>query len=298
MFRLVLLALTDAADGASAARVASHIAARHGAGFAVQHVSGPPRQAGGCILHLPTEEDLAARRAGVEALCRTVMPPGLTADVMLCAGFAHVEILKTARVLEPDLLVLGNQGEADDCRRELSGATSDTALLMAETARCPVLVVPAGAPEPTVPFRRILAATDLSDSVEAVLGFAARLAAREGADLRAFHVLPLAPGAPVPSAEYLSRTLAKARERLEYLGRNLPTPRPMAIGAREGEPAVEILKDARESRADLLVLAPGCYGPEAPAAGRLLAGARCPVLLVGPLAQKELARNASAQSKG
>lgn len=283
MFRLVLLVLAETTAGAQAVRLAGSLAARHGAGFAVQHVSGPLSQEGGCVLHLPGEDVLAARRAEVESLCRQSMPPGLTADVLLSAGFVHVEALKTARLLGPDLLVLGGLDEAERCRQELTGSAAAAALLIAAAAPCPVLVLPTfvdNAPEPSVPFQRILAATDLSASVDGVLGVAGRIAAREGAALRAIHALPLPPG---PAAG-LAQALAKAREHLVYLGRGLPLANPMGVAVREGDPAVEIQKDARESQADLLVLSSGSYGQDASVPGRVLAGARCPVLFVGPQA--------------
>lgn len=289
MFKLVLLALADLSAGEQAVRLAGSLAALHGAGFAVQHVSGPLGQEGGCVLHLPGETELAARRTEVEALCRVAMPPGLTADVVQSAGFVHVEVLKTARLLGPDLLVLGGLEEAERCRRELSGSASAAALLIAATAPCPVLVVPAGAALPSVPFGRVLAATDLSDSAEAVLGVAACLAAREGAALRAFHALPLASS----TGPDLARGLARARDRLAYLGRGLAVPDPLDTAVREGDPAVEILKDARESRADVLVLAPERYGQDASVPGRVLADARCLVLFVGPKALAWQARQST-----
>ena len=293
MFKLVLLALADTTLGAQAVRLAGSLAARCGAGFAVQHVSGPLSQEGGCVLHLPGEDELNARRAEVEALCREAMPPGLTADVLLSAGFVHVEVLKTARLLEPDLLVLGGLDEAERCHRELSGSASAACLLIASSAPCPVLVVPAEAPLPTGPFQRILVVTDLEDEPEAVLGLAARLAASEGAVLRAFHALPRQ-FADTPS---LAQALGKAKDRLAYLGRSLALPDFLDMAVREGDPAVEILKDARENKADLLVLATGSYGKDGAAAGRVpahvLEGARCPVLFLGDQALARLSASAT-----
>ncbi|MDQ7834982.1 MAG: universal stress protein [Humidesulfovibrio sp.] len=286
MFTLVLLALADTTVGVVAMRLAASLAARHGAGFAVQHVSGPLSQEGGCVLRLPGEADLAARRAEVEALCRVAMPVGLTSDVMLAAGFVHVEVLKTARLLGPDLLVLGGLDEVERCRRELTGSATKAALVIAAAAPCPVLVVPSNAPMPSVPFQRVLAATDLSFSAEAVLGVAARLAACERASLRAFHALPQPSNQP---GHGLERELDRSRDRLAFLARSLPLVSHMDVAAREGDPSVEILKDARESQADLIVLAADRYGQDSLIPGRVLDGARCAVLLVGPQAPAFLA---------
>lgn len=283
MFTLVLLALADKADGARAAHLAAALAARHGAGFAALSVSGPLNQDGGCVLQLPGEEALAQRRGEVEALLRKCMPPGLTADVMQAAGFAHVEVLKTARILGPDLLVLGGLDEAERCRRELSASGSSAAVLMAKDAPCPVLVATAAAEPPAGPFERVLVAVDISDDIDrsrALLAFAARLTAREGGELVALHAVQLPPGQPTPGHEEMVRHITTARERLAYLCHGLPGADRFALEASEGSAGVEILKQARERAADLIVLAVG-DGPSG-TLERVLEGARCPVLLLGP----------------
>lgn len=283
MFTLVLLALADKADGATAAQLAATLAARHGAGFAALSVSGPLSQEGGCVLQLPGEEALAERRAGVETLLREVMPQGLTADVMHAAGFAHVEALKTARILGPDLLVLGGLDETERCRRELSASRSSAAALLARDAPCPVLVAGADVDLPAGPFERVLAAVDLSGETgpnRALLAFAARLAAREGGALVALHALELPADQPTPDHEDMVRRVTAARERLAYLGHGLPGAERFTLVASEGAAGVEILKQARECGADLLVLAVG-HGSGG-TLERVLEGARCPVLLLGP----------------
>jgi len=303
MFSLVLLALADGAGGKTggeaaraaarnAAQMAGGLAARHGAGFAVLVVSGPLGQEGGCVLQLPGEDEQSARRARVETLLREVMPGGLTADVMHAAGFAHVEVLKTARILGPDLLVLGGLDETERCRRELSGeepgARAGAAALVAASAPCPALVAPAGpagaeaAPAQSGPFERLLVAVDLADDAatcRALLDFAARVAAREGAELCVAHTLAL-PDADAAHEE-MTRRVAAARERLAYLCHGLPGADRFTLLAGEGAAGVEILKHARERAADLLVLGVRADG-SGPVLARVLAGARCPVLLAGP----------------
>lgn len=287
MFTLVLLALTDKTEGTAAARLASASAARHGAGFAVQHVSGPVGQEGGCVLQLPGDDVLTQRRAKVEALLRDIMPAGLTADVVMSVGFAHLEILKTARILGPDLLVLGGLDEAERCRKELSASSADAATLVAHAAACPVLVVPSGADVPSGPFGRILVYVDSSDhkpeQTHTLLGFAARLARREGAELHLLHALPLHPGQPTPSHEEMTRRVGMARDRLAYLCQGLPGADRFSISVSEGAASVEMLKHARERKADLLVIALRNNGQSGTTA-QVLEGARRPVMLLGPAA--------------
>jgi nucleotide-binding universal stress UspA family protein len=285
MFTLVLLGI--AGDGTAAVRKILHVgaavAARHGAGFAVLHVSPPLNREGGCVLQLPDEAELCRRRDGVEALCREVMPVGLTADVLLESGFLHVELPKTARIMAPDLVVIGGLDEAERCRLELKDSGDDAALLVSLGSDCPVLVVPAVAEAFTGHFRRILAVTDLSFSAAPLMTLAARVAQADNAELRAFHPLPLA---ALSDTADLTRQLGRAEERLAGLCRN---PRqPMTWSVREGDPAQEVLKDAREFKADLIVLAADTHrsgtGPAPSVVSRILTGARCPVLLAGPLA--------------
>ncbi|MBU1228794.1 MAG: universal stress protein [Proteobacteria bacterium] len=303
MFKLVLLALADKADGRAAAQVAGALAARHGAGFAVQHVSAPVGQEGGCVLQLPGEADLAARRAEVEALLREVMPPGLTADVMLGAGFAHLEILKTARILEPDLLVLGGLDETERCRRELSASQGSAAVLVADGAPCPVLVVPSAADTACGPFERVLMAVDLSGDTGRLmqqLDFAARLAAREGAELLVLHALRLPPGEPTPGHDEMVRRIAIARDRMTYLCKGLPGADRIGFIVSEGAAGVELLKHARERKADLLVVhhASPQKGAQDETLDRVLEGARCPALLLGPGALAARQQNPALAMRG
>jgi nucleotide-binding universal stress UspA family protein len=237
------------------------------------------------VLRLPGEAELAARRAEVEALLRAVMPRGLTADVLQSAGFAQVEILKAARVLEPDLLVLPAQRPESRCADELAAPPSDALRLAASGAPCPVLAA-VGEDRYGGPFERVLAAVDLSGDdaagARALLDCAARLAAREGAELTVLHVLPLQPGEAAPGQQEMTRQVEAAQSRLAYLCTGLPGAGRFARVVSEGAPAVEILKHARERRADLLVLAPHAGADETGVCARVLRGARVPVLLAGP----------------
>lgn len=309
MFSRVLLALADGAGGKTggaaaraAAQTACGLAARHGAAFAALALGGPLGQEGGGAPQLPGEDAQAERRTGIEALLREVMPRGL--DVMHAAGFAHVEVLKAARVLGPDLLVLCGLDEAQGRRGEQSDASAGAAALIAAGASCAVLAVPDGADaqgaQPSGgPFERMLVAVDLADDpgyCRALLDFAARVAAREGAGLCVSHALPLAAGPAGNRAHHdMARRVAAARERLAYLCHGLPGADRFTLLAGEGEAGVDILKHVRERVADLLIL--GVHGEgRGRVLARVLAGARCPVLLAGPTVLRGQGRTAAATS--
>ena len=283
MFTMVLLGLGDVEQAGGALQVAAGLAARHGAGLFVQHVSPPRSRDGACVLELPTEKELEARRAEVEALCRRHLPSGLTADVAAGSGFLHVELLKMARLAGPDLLVLGGGDALEQCRRELDAGGSvasgrEAALVLAEAAPCPVLAVPETGGR-TGPFECILAVVEAAKADRSLLELAARLTAREGAELHVLHPLPLPLGSAAPTQDEAARKVRAARDRLTYLCQGLPASERFRLDAAEGEPGVEIFKYARERQADLLVMSSGH-----PAASHVLSNARIPVLLRKPAA--------------
>jgi nucleotide-binding universal stress UspA family protein len=296
MFTLVLLVLADwpdAANGqeaqsattnptAASARTAALLAARHGAAFAVLAVRRPLDMDEGHALRLPDESVQSVRRAEVEALLREAMPAGLTADVMHAAGFVQVETLKAARLLGPDIIVLGDMDGSARCRRELSDAHAATATLIAAAALCPVLFVPAGAGSTDGPFERAMLALDIADDpsqCRALLDFAARLAAREGASLGVFHALP-----DMRDGD-MARHVEAARQRLASLCHGLPGADRFRLAAAEltaeGSTGIDILQHATETDAELMVFGVGPDGGGAVLAS-VLAGAGRPVLLVGP----------------
>jgi nucleotide-binding universal stress UspA family protein len=109
-------------------------------------------------------------------------------------------------------------------------------------------------------FRRILHPTDFSDSSRAALDLAARLARESGAGLVVVHVAPTAAvevaGDGIP-AIMPAVDLGPLRERLEGV-----RPEDAGIPVRhrllEGDPATEVLREARADGCDLIVL--GTHG--------------------------------------
>jgi len=314
MFKLVLLALTgrechdENQPGGQlqggpagmadrpAARLAAALAARHGSAFAALAVCPPlPDEPGRNAGALPGEQAQTRRRIDVEVLLRELMPRGLTADVMVGAGLAHTEILQALQLLEPDMLVLGQAALQSAEGATSQGTSQDEVLtctmrLAAAEAPCPVLVAPAPGVDdrPAGPFERILVGVD-ADGGEAaetrpLLDFAARLAAREGAELTVLQVLPPSMEIPPLEPHEQARRAEAAANRLAYLCQGLPGAGRFAFVACEGAPDAEILKNAQERKADLVVLAPGAQAGTTGVCAHVLRGARLPVLLAGPAA--------------
>lgn len=107
-------------------------------------------------------------------------------------------------------------------------------------------------------YQRILCAVDLSDDSRAVLARAAALAAQWGSALRLVHIVEFVPIEPMsdslaPVIQVDDRVLEHARVQLRALadGAGVPIDCAQVIS---GHVKAEVLRQAREFHADLLVL--------------------------------------------
>ena len=115
------------------------------------------------------------------------------------------------------------------------------------------------------PLRRILVATDFGEAAAVALQRAVALAQAQGAELLLLlHVIPPWPyplGATDAGASGLPTLFGEVRrsceERLaELCRREVPTDVPSRTLVREGTPYAEIVRAAREEKADLIAVAP------------------------------------------
>jgi nucleotide-binding universal stress UspA family protein len=238
-----------------------------------------------------TEEAKAHATTAVKEQLRVSLPPRIPVTTCrVTAGPPHEVILQRSRDLGVDLVVIGPHRERADGGGEL-GTTADR-LIRTSDAPCLVLRAPL-----SLPLRRILVSSDLSAAAGGAVNLAVvwagalRLpsASGERTRLQVVHVAPPAPaGATVsPGREGVERELREqAAEAVRSSGvRSLVEIEPVVL---EGEEvADEILRQAREPAADLLVM--GTHGQSS--ADRALIGrvssvvarkATCPVLLVPP----------------
>jgi nucleotide-binding universal stress UspA family protein len=137
------------------------------------------------------------------------------------------------------------------------------------------------------PLKTILHPTDFSECSRPAFELACRLAGQDGARLILLHVTTVPdlayrgyglPGSPLLVEEY-RRDVCKRLEVLQPPHPSVPVERRLA----EGDPAEEILRTARETGADLIVL--GTHGQTGlrellmgSGAGEVVRNATCPVL--------------------
>ena len=215
------------------------------------------------------EAQLAAFPGGDAVHCRAVQGP---AAERLCA---------VAEEVEADLLVVG----ASRRGRLWSGILGSTAGQLLVESAVPVLVVhrPFGAA-----VRRVLLATDFSVPGAAALGRALdlvnALSGRGALELRCLHVVER--DALLPARLAAPALEAAGRERLErYLADSRLDGLPVEGRVRVGDPAREIVYEATEWDADLLVLATHAhpeqgYRPLGRVAFATIRGASCNVLAI------------------
>jgi nucleotide-binding universal stress UspA family protein len=233
-----------------------------------------------------SDDDLRQFRDELEAFARESGVAHIECEVV--QGSVAREIVRRANELAADLIVMGTHGRSGFDRLML-GSTTETLL---QKAPCPVITVPAHAPDASpvsAPFTRVLCAVDFSPASLRALALAESLAGEAAANLNVMHVLePVSVFEPVAAATGnlpVSAELQRAaRHRLEELV--TPDTRAFAdVGetVASGKPYKEILRVAAEQRSDLIVL--GMHGRHGMAGfgsttTHVVREAECPVLTV------------------
>lgn len=195
---------------------------------------------------------------------------GLATRLVLRDGLPGDEIVRAARSLETDLIVMGSHG-----RRGLDRLLGSHAERVLRTASGPVLLVggsaeatPAEAP---VRIEEVLCAASGSEHSPQTLDYAECLAKGAGAHLTLLHVTEpghrRSPGTP------------------PWTGRIQASPGRVDECMSCGSPRSEILRCARERRADLIVMGahdrgPGVLGYLGSTSGHVVRAAGCAVLTV------------------
>ena len=211
---------------------------------------------------------------------------GLEVRIDVQHGDAAKVILLHARTRRPDLIVLSAHHGAGTHGDGIGSLVED----VVRGAVCPTLVVRGQqGPRTSRAFTRILCAVDFSATSDAAIDRAAALAAGVGGRLTLLHVVRGPEGASSPRSmrrhapRYVRHVAALALQRLQGL---IPTDAkvPMRVRVAVGTVASEILRVARASQTDIVVVGTQSRGR----LGRrvfgviaeLLREATCPILAV------------------
>jgi nucleotide-binding universal stress UspA family protein len=272
-----ILCPVDLSDSsAAAAAQAAALGRTHRATVAYLHVIEVNLQPG-TLVPLPLvdldrlQEDLA--KALGDFLDQAAGPDASREEIVK-VGPAVATILQEAEHRHADLIVIGTRGRSG-LKQMVLGSTAERVV---EYAPSPVLTVPPGAAEAARraagAFRRILCATDFSDTARAALDLAVQVAAASDGDLLLLHVVETLTEeearmvAHYRVAEYIQYRREDALERLRAVAAALVPDHAgagphseTASAAREpqvrielGAPAKIILEVAKETGADLIAM--------------------------------------------
>jgi nucleotide-binding universal stress UspA family protein len=279
--------------------LAAAVAGWYGAGVTVLHVFPvmPVMDVPPLVLEERDRNKLTADLLRFTAHVPSAIPLDHVVGDATCV---HEEILRRAREIPADLIVLGSHGRSG-LNRLLLGSVTERVM---RKAPCPTLVVPPAVPDrsPAAPvqFRRILCPIDFSEGSARALEYAMTLAEEADAEIELLHViekLPELSGFARPTGVDLDRVLAEAEaERLRQLRALVPdearTYCTVTTAVREGGVYGEILTAAAEHHADVIVM--GVQGRGAvdllvfgSNTARVARRAACPVLIVGHVHETE-----------
>jgi nucleotide-binding universal stress UspA family protein len=285
--RNILIGTSLSQESDQIVRIALELTHAAGASAHLVHAFTPPSSFGGfpAEYRIDDGEWIDAEKTvlweGIETQIRRAAPAGLgRVHGYLEEGAPHRVLARMAEELRPELIVVGAVEQRDRLLRPL-GSTADRVV---RQARCPVLVVRPGSPFPP---SRVLAPVDLSDQSGAVLRCGLDLLEQAGAldaTTEALFVLSPAEASIHFSPDQIAYL---ARQELKRFGEAQAPGVALERKVRTGLPWEQILSEAKETKADLLLV--GTQGRTA--VERLLLGsvtadvlreARCSLLVVPP----------------
>ncbi|MBU1230619.1 MAG: universal stress protein [Proteobacteria bacterium] len=258
MFKDILLAITPSELCDCAAEAAFHFAQRFESRLMIVHVCGMA-QGWGEMEFLESSGEVARIKASVEEYYKEKLRGLDNYEVKVVPGVPHVEILRIARKMNADLVVMGpHTKEYAEQRSRMWGMTGSTLEQVSQKAACPVMIVAKSTPYGEHNFLNIVAATDFSDQADCAVHYGGQIARHYKAGLTVFHCVDLSGenGRMSLGHDEVKRAIAESKASLEErYGDKLRGIKNSAFEAWEGMPAMEILKLARMREANLILMA-------------------------------------------
>lgn len=256
MFKDILLAITPSAICECAADTAISFAQRFESNLHVVHVCGI-EQGWGDMEFLESSGVTDKIRTNITDYYHEKLSGVPNHKIMVVPGLPHTEILRLARKLDTDLIVMGpHTKEYAEKRAMMWGMAGSTLENVSRKARCPVMIVTRETPYGEQRFNNILVATDFSKQSDCAVNYGGQMARQYKAKLTLFNVLDMEEEGKNLIQSDIVKELAARRHRLnEQYGDRLKGIPDCTYECLEGSPAVEILKMARLTNADLILMA-------------------------------------------
>ncbi|MEF2231782.1 MAG: universal stress protein [Pseudodesulfovibrio sp.] len=256
MFKKILLAATPLIDPQAAPRAAFDLARAHNAELIVYHAL-PIGRNDWCTFDDTIPEDTLVESARCK-IARTYADElkDIRHSVRVVTEPSHEKLLKIIHTEGIDLVVMGHHTGSMIRADRMWGMVDTSIRKVCSNVFSPVLVVTQPAPR-IADIKRIVMATDFSTPSDSALCYATQLARLTGAHMDIFHVLDI--GHRCPEPRYYMQDMnvfieeAKARMARRYA-------KPLSgishsFECWEGVPYTEILKQARWSEADVVIMA-------------------------------------------
>ncbi|MBF0574235.1 MAG: universal stress protein, partial [Desulfamplus sp.] len=265
MFKKILFATSATEASDHAARVAFNMAGTLGATLNIFHVLGvPTRGFSQVVFDVKTKEEVAVDGeyiSWVEEEIKNYYANQLTncanCSIKASVGVPHREILRQAREIEPDLIILGGTtGEDKDSVYKTS--TGSTLQRVAKASPCPILAVNRPAASFWGGLSNIVFGTDFSKASDKAFEFALKIATSINGEIHIFHALDITSknmGMSMPQDE-IDHKIREAYKmiRSKYISK-MKDYKNYSMNVWEGIPYVEIVKYTREKHADLIIMA-------------------------------------------
>ncbi|MBF0233536.1 MAG: universal stress protein [Desulfamplus sp.] len=266
MFKKILFATSATEASDHAARVAFNMAGTLKAHLNLFHVLGvPTRGFSQVVFDVKTKKEVSVDDeyiSWVEEEVKNYYSNQLADGVVDCSikasvGFPHREILRQAREIEPDLIILGGTTGSDE-DSVYKSSTGSTLQRVAKAAPCPILVVNRSAASFWGGLSNIVFGTDFSKASDKAFDFALKIAMSLNCELHLFHALDISSthmGMSMSQDEIEQKIREAYRKiRFKYVSR-MKDRKNYSMDVWEGIPYVEIVKYSREKHADLIVMA-------------------------------------------
>ena len=215
------------------------------------------------VKHFRTGEDIITHvdyektiKKQINNVYTEVFQPSLNYEIRVTPGFPWEEILRWAREINTDLIILGphsTRAEEKGVVRTIGkiGSTVE-GVIMREN--CPVMIVNPLIQKERLKFKRILVSIDFSRSCECALCFAVKLAQKYGSKLFPFHMVPVPPLPKYSRADYEADTDTAKKRLKEFCREFFEETNHEYIVWGGALPHLEILKCAEKNDADLIAM--------------------------------------------
>jgi len=295
MFTNVLAAIDRVTVCGAPVLTAARIAEQNNGKLHIIHVlESASTQNRHLIKHFKTGEEIATGVAYEQAVMEEikkvyaeVLKSYENYEIRVTPGFPWKEILRWAREISTDLIVLGPHSTRAEEKGvvRVVGKIGSTVEGVIVRENCPVMIVNPSIQKQGLAFKRILVGIDFSRSCECALCFAVKLGQQYGSKLFPFHMIPVPPLPKYSKADYEADT-ATGKKRLKEFCHDFLQGTDHEYSVRGGAlPHLEILKYAEKTDAHLIAM--GSHTKEK--AGKWYAGSvvervssrsKCPVVVV------------------